>query len=88
MNSKKNDLQIHKAEIKQSLENEIVSRYYYEKGRYEASQKYDNEMAQAVKTLQDKTQTAAVLRGDGNYKVIGKPVLAMAGKGADDKEKN
>lgn len=88
MNSKKNDLQIHKAEIKQALENEIVSRYYYEKGRFEASQKYDNEMAQAVKTLQDKNQTAAVLRGDGAYKVIGKPVLAMADKKADDKEKD
>jgi len=88
MNSKKNDLQIHKSEIKQALENEIVSRYYYEKGRYEASQKYDKEMAQAVKTLQDKNQTAAVLRGDGNYKVIGKPVLAMADKRADDKEKD
>jgi carboxyl-terminal processing protease len=88
MNSKKNDLQIHKTEIKQALENEIVSRYYYEKGRFEANQKYDNEMAQAVKTLQDKNQTAAVLRGDGAYKVIGKPVLAMADKKADDKEKD
>lgn len=87
MNSKKNDLQIHKAEIKQALENEIVSRYYYEKGRYEASFKYDNEMAQAVKTLQDKTQTAAVLRGEGAYKVIGKPVIAMADKKAEDKNK-
>jgi carboxyl-terminal processing protease len=88
MNSKKNDLQIHKTEIKQALESEIVSRYYYEKGRYEASQKYDKEMAQAVKTLQDKNQTAAVLRGDGSYKVIGKPVIAMADKAADDKEKD
>jgi len=88
MNSKKNDLQIHKTEIKQALESEIISRYYYEKGRYEGSFKYDIEMAQAVKSLQDKTQTAAILRGDGNYKVIGKPVIAMADKKAtDDKEK-
>ncbi|MGF7079579.1 S41 family peptidase [Mucilaginibacter sp. UYCu711] len=75
-NSKKNDLQLHKAEIKQALENEIISRYYYDKGRYEANFKYDKELAQAVKTMQDKNQLAAILKGDGSYKVIGKPVLA------------
>ncbi|MES2378914.1 MAG: S41 family peptidase [Bacteroidota bacterium] len=74
--SKKNDLQLHKAEIKQALENEIISRYYYDKGRYEANFKYDRELAQAVKTMQDKNQLAAILKGDGSYKVIGKPVLA------------
>lgn len=85
--SKKNDLQIHKIEIKQALESEIISRYYFEKGRYEDSFKYDKDLAQAVKTLQDKTQLAAVLKGEGTYKVIGKPVLAMAGaKDAKDKE--
>ena len=78
--SKKNDLQIHKDEIKQVLESEIVSRYYYDRGRYEDNFKYDNEIASAVKTMQDKTQLAAILKGDGNYKVIGKPVLAMASK--------
>jgi len=89
LNSKKNDLQIHKAEIKQALENEIASRYYFDKGRYEANFKYDTELAQAVKTMQDKTQLAAILKGDGAYKVIGKPVLAaMADKTAADKEKD
>jgi carboxyl-terminal processing protease len=86
MASKKNDLQLHKAEIKQVLENEISSRYYYEKGRYEANFKYDEELAQAVKTMQDKTQLASILKGEGNYKVIGKPVLAMAGKKGADKD--
>jgi carboxyl-terminal processing protease len=33
LNSKKNDLQVHKAEIKQAVENEIVGRYYFDKGR-------------------------------------------------------
>ncbi|PJJ80323.1 S41 family peptidase [Mucilaginibacter auburnensis] len=88
MNSKKNDLQLHKSEIKQALEDEIVSRYYYEKGRFEAGFKYDKELAQAVKTLQDKNLITSILRGDGNYKVIGKPVLAMADKkaAADNKD--
>jgi len=84
--SKKNDLQLHKAEIKQVLENEIASRYAYEKGRYEANFKYDKELAEAVKTMQDKTQLASILKGIGDYKTIGKPVLAMAGKKVADKD--
>ncbi len=86
LNSKKNDLQVHKDEIKQALESEIVSRYYFEKGRYEDGFKYDKELARAVKTMQDKSQVAAILKGDGAYKIIGKPVLAMAGKKDADKE--
>lgn len=78
--SKRNDLQIHKEEIKQVLENEISSRYFYEKGRYETNFKYDKELAQAVKTMEDKTQLASILKGEGSFKVIGKPVLAMTGK--------
>jgi len=86
--SKKNDLQLHKAEIKQALESEIVGRYYFDKGRYEAYFKYDKELAQAVKTMQDKSQLAAILKGDGAYKVIGKPVLAAMGDKKDDKVNN
>ncbi len=81
--SKKNDLQIHKDEIKQVLENEIVSRYFYEKGRYEANFKYDKELAQAIKIMQDKEVVASILKGEGSYKVIGKPVLATASKKAE-----
>lgn len=84
MASKKNDLQQHKDEIRQVLENEIVARYYYEKGRYEVNFKYDRDLAQAVKTMEDKNQLAAVLKGEGQYKVIGKPVLASAVTKKDD----
>lgn len=76
--TKKNDLQVHKAEIKQVLENEIASRYYFEKGRYEVNFKYDKEMGQAVRILQDKPQVASILKGEGNYKIIGKPQLTLA----------
>ena len=86
--SKKNDLQANKEEIKQVLENEIVSRYYFEKGRFEANFKYDRELAQAVKTVQDKNQLAAILQGEGDYKVIGKPQLAMVSKKAADNKDN
>src|SRR6185437_16151082 len=89
MANKKNDLQLHKEEIKQVLENEIVSRYYFEKGRYETNFKYDKDLAQAVKVMQDKELTASILKGEGSYKVIGKPVFAMAGKkGARDTTDN
>jgi len=83
--SKKNDLQQYKEEIRQVLENEIASRYYYDKGRYETNFKYDKELAQSVKIMQDRNQVAAVLKGDGNYKIIGKP-LAMVSKKAEEKE--
>ena len=80
---KKNDLQLHKDEIKQVLENEIASRYFFEKGRYETNFKYDKELAQAIKVMQDKELVASILKGEGSYKVIGKPLLAMATKKAD-----
>ncbi len=86
--AKKNDLQSHKDEIKQVLENEIVARYYFEHGRYDTNFKYDKEVAQAVKVMQDKNLVASVLKGDGAYKVIGKPVLAMNGKMAKDTTDN
>jgi carboxyl-terminal processing protease len=84
--TKRNDLQQNKDEIKQVLENEIVSRYYYEKGRYETNFKYDKDVAQAVKTMQDRSQLAAILNGDGDYKVIGKPQFAMISKKAQDEK--
>ncbi|MEO6150078.1 MAG: S41 family peptidase, partial [Mucilaginibacter sp.] len=89
LNSKKNDLRLHKQEIKELLENEIIARYYYEKGRYETHFKYDKELARAVKTMQDKPILAAILNGDGVYKTIGKPQPALlAKKTADDDEED
>ncbi len=78
--AKANDLQQHKDEIKQVLENEIASRYYYEKGRYQCNFKYDNELAHAVKVMQDKNEVATILKGEGNFKVIGKPQVMAAAK--------
>ncbi|MEO6849367.1 MAG: S41 family peptidase [Mucilaginibacter sp.] len=86
LSSKKNDLQQYKEEIKQVLENEIASRYYYEKGRYETNFKNDKELAQAIKLMQDKMQVAAILKGDGGFKVIGKPQLAMISKKVEEKD--
>jgi len=76
--SKKTDLTSHKAEIKRVLEAQIISRYFYEKGRIEQSFQYDKELAAAKKLFANQSQILAILKGDGNYKVIGKPTKATA----------
>jgi len=81
--SKKNDLVQHQAEIKQILESELVTRYYYEKGRIEDSFKNDKELAAATLVIQNKPELASILKGEGNYKVIGKPIAALAAKSTD-----
>jgi len=74
ISAKKADLANHKAEIKRVLETQIVSRYFYEKGRIEQSFQYDKELAAAKSVFNNQTQMLAILKGDGTYKVIGKPV--------------
>lgn len=71
--SKKNDLMKYKPEIKRVLENEIAQRYYFEKGRTEQGFQYDLELHKAEETLSNPTLIAAILKGEGNYKIIGKP---------------
>ena len=71
--SKKNDLIVFKSEIKRVLESEIVSRYYFEKGRLEQNFQYDHELTEAQKVLSDKSVLASILNGEGTYKSIGKP---------------
>jgi carboxyl-terminal processing protease len=88
MSAKGDDLEQHKTEIKQVLENEIASRYYFETGRYECNFKYDRELAQAIKVMQDKNMVASILKGEGSYKTIGKPQLTMASAKADSKNDN
>ncbi|KQR71998.1 S41 family peptidase [Pedobacter sp. Leaf176] len=74
ISAKKADLANHKAEIKRVLETQIISRYFYEKGRIEQSFQYDKELAAAKSVFNNQTQMLAILKGNGNYKVIGKPV--------------
>ena len=45
------DLGRYKSEIVKIIENEIVSRYYYQKGRVEASLASDNYITEALKVL-------------------------------------
>ncbi|MEP7263239.1 MAG: S41 family peptidase [Bacteroidota bacterium] len=58
---KTQDLSIHKDEITEFLENEIVSRYYYQNGRVENGFRHDPEIKMAVKALSDPAVHAAVM---------------------------
>lgn len=76
--SKKNDLVQFKEEIRKVLEAEIVSRYYFEKGRLEQGFKYDADIAESLKIINNKTVLASILNGEGNYKSIGKPGMEFS----------
>ena len=58
---KKNDLQKHKAEIVHEIENEIISRYYYEKGMIKMNLRNDAEIETAIKLLNDPAKYKALL---------------------------
>jgi carboxyl-terminal processing protease len=65
-NKKDGDLYRFKDEIKEVLENEIVSRYYYQRGRIESGLKYDKEVQKALETLTDKSIYASILKGSAS----------------------
>ncbi|MFM8433569.1 MAG: S41 family peptidase, partial [Bacteroidota bacterium] len=71
--NKKNDLQNHRTEIREMLEEEIVSRYYYERGRKEISLRNDLELKRAIEVLDNQPLYKSILKGEGDYKVIGRP---------------
>lgn len=59
--NKNNDLEKYKAEILQVLEEEIASRYYFEKARIEASFDNDIEIKEAIALLKDTSKYNALL---------------------------
>ncbi len=63
--NKANDLQRFKPEIKELLEQEIVSRYYFEKGRTEAGFDDDPNIIAAVAVLNEPNRYAALLKPTG-----------------------
>jgi carboxyl-terminal processing protease len=58
---KKNDVQKHKAEIVHEIENEIISRYYFEKGMIKMNLRNDAEIESAIKLLNDPSKYKALL---------------------------
>ncbi len=61
MHNKKEDLIKYKPEIKQFLEEEIVSRYYFQNGRLEASLKDDLDLKEAVSLLNNSERYNTIL---------------------------
>jgi carboxyl-terminal processing protease len=62
--NRKNDLMIYKDQIKKLLEEEIVARYYFEKGTVEARFKYDQEIKKAIEILHDQSAYKKILNGN------------------------
>ncbi|OFX29734.1 MAG: peptidase S41 [Bacteroidetes bacterium GWA2_32_17] len=65
---KNKDLQVFKEEIKQSVFQEIASRYYFQKGRIKALLISDPVIKEAIAVLQDKTKYNLVLSGQSTNK--------------------
>lgn len=59
--SKKNELTLYKDQIRMLLEEEIVSRYYFEKGSVEAGFKYDQEIKKAIDVMGNTAQYKKLL---------------------------
>lgn len=60
---KKQDVKEYEKEIRFLLENEIVSRYYYQNGRIEASLANDKDIDKALEVLGNKEQYSSILSG-------------------------
>ena len=58
---KSEDLSLHRIEISEFLENEIVSRYYYQNGRIENGFTHDPEIKLASKALNDPSVFSAIM---------------------------
>lgn len=65
---KSNDLQRYKKEIKELLTLEIVNRYYYQKGRVEASLQIDPEMIKAKELLHKPLEYSTFLKANTKKK--------------------
>jgi carboxyl-terminal processing protease len=61
--NKQEDLEAFKDEVSKLLEDEIVTRYYYQKGRIQHSLSVDQEIAKALEILNDKDKQQAILTG-------------------------
>lgn len=60
--SKERDLEKFKAEIKEVLENEIISRYYFQNGRTIDAFRYDEELKRAKEVLKNKQEYNTILK--------------------------
>jgi carboxyl-terminal processing protease len=59
--SKKDDLTKHRDEVRSLLEEEIVGRYYFQKGRIEYSLKHDKDLDEALKLVREPARIKSIL---------------------------
>lgn len=76
-----NDLILFRDEITELLEEEIISRYFYEAGSIEWSIKKDKQVLKALEILNDKEKYVSILSGKTE------PVLAINNEGAGERNK-
>ena len=67
---KEKDLETFSTEIKELLKDEIVSRYYYQKGRIQSGLASDPEIAKAIDLLNDQTTMMSILNGSYNGETV------------------
>jgi carboxyl-terminal processing protease len=67
------DLLHFKDEIVPMLEQEIIRRYYYEKGSFKFMFVKDKVFLAGINTVNNVPLYTSILKGEGDYKVIGKP---------------
>lgn len=60
--NKENDLQSHKVEIKNLLEEEIIGRYYFTRGEIASSIQHDSDVKQAVELLNNPAKYQSILQ--------------------------
>jgi len=60
---KQEDLKKYSTQIRELLKLEIVTRYYYQKGKIAAALKHDPEIANAISTMKDTGKYTAILSG-------------------------
>jgi len=67
------DLALFKSEIKSYIEKELVVRYYFQSGKYKYMFRHDDTIKEALSVLGNVPLYTSILKGEGEYKVIGKP---------------
>ncbi len=78
LSAKKTELITHKSEIKRVLETQIISRYYFERGKIEQAFQYDNEVIKAKSLFTNQPVMLTILKGDGAFKIIGGPKSSIS----------
>lgn len=72
------EVNANRTEIKRILENQIVSRYYYEKGKIEHSFQYDLDLGAAKELFSNVSKFSSILKGEGKHKIIGSAKISQS----------